>query len=135
MEFGLVGKPNVGKSTFFAAATLVDAEIASYPFTTIDANRGVTYVRSPCPHTELGKACAPRNARPCARSRVRGWTGQLLSRARRAPRVLVRSRSRTDSRRSRAQTAEAWARRRVSEAGECAGWNRAQTVGPARQNC
>ncbi|NOQ53431.1 MAG: redox-regulated ATPase YchF [Thermoplasmata archaeon] len=63
MEFGLVGKPNVGKSTFFAAATLVDAEIASYPFTTIDANRGVTYVRSPCPHTELGKQCDPVNSK------------------------------------------------------------------------
>jgi ribosome-binding ATPase YchF (GTP1/OBG family) len=63
MEFGLVGKPNVGKSTFFAAATLVDAEIASYPFTTIDANRGVTYVRSPCPHTELGKQCNPVNSK------------------------------------------------------------------------
>jgi ribosome-binding ATPase YchF (GTP1/OBG family) len=63
MEFGLVGKPNVGKSTFFAAATLVDAEIASYPFTTIEANRGVTYVRSPCPHTELGKKCDPVNSR------------------------------------------------------------------------
>ena len=63
MEFGLVGKPNVGKSTFFAAATLVDAEIASYPFTTIDANRGVTYVRSDCPHTELGKQCDPVNSK------------------------------------------------------------------------
>ena len=59
----MVGKPNVGKSTFFAAATLVDAEIASYPFTTIDANRGVTYVRSPCPHTELGKQCNPVNSK------------------------------------------------------------------------
>ena len=63
MEFGLVGKPNVGKSTFFAAATLVDAEIASYPFTTIDANRGVTYVRSECPHVELGKPCDPVNSK------------------------------------------------------------------------
>jgi ribosome-binding ATPase YchF (GTP1/OBG family) len=63
MEFGLVGKPNVGKSTFFAAATLVDVAIASYPFTTIDANRGVTFVRSPCPHTEIGSVCAPKNSK------------------------------------------------------------------------
>jgi ribosome-binding ATPase YchF (GTP1/OBG family) len=63
MEFGLVGKPNVGKSTFFAAATLVDAEIASYPFTTIDANRGVTFVRSKCPHAEIGKECSPQNSK------------------------------------------------------------------------
>ncbi|RLI40045.1 hypothetical protein DRO64_09645, partial [Candidatus Bathyarchaeota archaeon] len=32
---GIVGKPNVGKSTFFSAATLATVEIASYPFTTI----------------------------------------------------------------------------------------------------
>jgi len=63
MEFGLVGKPNVGKSTLFSAATLVDVAIASYPFTTIDANRGVTYVRSKCPHTEIGKVCAPKNSK------------------------------------------------------------------------
>ncbi len=63
MEFGLVGKPNVGKSTFFAAATLVDVAIASYPFTTIDANRGVTFVRSACPHADIGKDCAPKNSK------------------------------------------------------------------------
>src|SRR2546422_688081 len=64
MELGLVGKPNVGKSTFFAAATLVPVAIANYPFTTIEANRGVAFVRKSCPHTELGHACKPRNA-PC----------------------------------------------------------------------
>jgi hypothetical protein len=45
---GIVGKPNVGKSTFFSAATLAPAEIANYPFTTIKPNRGMGYVRSPC---------------------------------------------------------------------------------------
>jgi hypothetical protein len=45
---GIVGKPNTGKSTFFAAATLAPVEIGSYPFTTIKPNRGVAYVRSPC---------------------------------------------------------------------------------------
>jgi hypothetical protein len=45
---GIVGKPNVGKSTFFSAATLAPAEIANYPFTTIKPNRGIGYVRSPC---------------------------------------------------------------------------------------
>src|SRR5207247_6890475 len=64
MELGLVGKPNVGKSTFFAAATLVPVQIANYPFTTIEANRGVAFVRKPCPHKELGHACKPKNA-PC----------------------------------------------------------------------
>jgi len=64
MELGVVGKPNVGKSTFFAAATLAPAQIASYPFTTIEPNRGIAYVRHPCPHTELGVPCKPNNA-PC----------------------------------------------------------------------
>ncbi len=62
MEVGVVGKPNVGKSTFFSAATLAKAEIASYPFTTIEANRGVMYVRAKCPHTEFNKQCNPRNS-------------------------------------------------------------------------
>ncbi len=57
MEIGLVGKPNVGKSTFFSAATLVDVDIANYPFTTIDANVGVTYAIAEHPCKELG--CTP----------------------------------------------------------------------------
>ncbi|MGM0770380.1 MAG: redox-regulated ATPase YchF [Halobacteriota archaeon] len=57
MTIGLAGKPNAGKSTFFKAATLADVEIANYPFTTINANRGVTYVRAECPCTEKDKSC------------------------------------------------------------------------------
>lgn len=53
ITLALAGKPNCGKSTFFKAATLADAEIANYPFTTIDANHGVAYVRTPCPCTAL----------------------------------------------------------------------------------
>lgn len=59
---GIVGKPNVGKSTFFSAATMAPAEIANYPFTTIKPNRGVAYVRAKCPHGELGHPCSPRNS-------------------------------------------------------------------------
>ena len=62
MEVGIVGKPNVGKSTFFSAATLAPAEIANYPFTTVEPNRGVAYVRAECPHLDLGKPCNPKNA-------------------------------------------------------------------------
>ncbi len=62
MELGIIGKPNVGKSTFFSASTLAAAEIAAYPFTTIEANRGVAYVRKPCPHTDFGIQCTPRNS-------------------------------------------------------------------------
>jgi len=62
MEVGVVGKPNVGKSTFFKALTLADAEIANFPFTTIKPNVGVGYVKSLCPCRSLGVACAPRNS-------------------------------------------------------------------------
>ncbi|MCA1812326.1 MAG: redox-regulated ATPase YchF [Halobacteriales archaeon] len=65
MQVGVVGKPNVGKSTFFSACTMAPAEIADYPFTTIKPNRGMGYVRVPCPHALLGlPACKPKNS-PC----------------------------------------------------------------------
>jgi hypothetical protein len=57
IEIGLAGKPNAGKSTFFKAATLADVEIASYPFTTIEPNLGVGYVRTRCVCKELGIRC------------------------------------------------------------------------------
>ena len=62
MQIGIVGKPNVGKSTFFGAATMAPVEIANYPFTTIAANKGVGYVRSKCPCKELGVECTPHNS-------------------------------------------------------------------------
>jgi ribosome-binding ATPase YchF (GTP1/OBG family) len=59
LKIGLVGKPNVGKSTFFRAATLKDVATADYPFTTIEANVGVAYLRTKCPHKDLGTECDP----------------------------------------------------------------------------
>jgi ribosome-binding ATPase len=59
---GVVGKPNVGKSTFFAAATLKDVPIADYPFTTIRPNVGVAYLRTRCVCRELGVTDNPRNS-------------------------------------------------------------------------
>ncbi len=60
MLIGLVGAPNVGKSTFFKAATLADVLIANYPFATIKPNHGVGYVRIDCIDKELKTKCNPR---------------------------------------------------------------------------
>jgi len=60
MLIGIVGAPNQGKSTFFNAATLAGAEIANYPFTTIEPNQGVGFVRVKCPCKEFGVECDPR---------------------------------------------------------------------------
>jgi len=60
MLLGLVGKPSCGKSTFFKAATLADILIASYPFTTIEPNHGVGYVRVDALCKELNVRCNPR---------------------------------------------------------------------------
>ena len=57
ISIALAGKPNSGKSTFFKAATLANVEIANYPFTTIDANHGVGYVRTACPCREFKLDC------------------------------------------------------------------------------
>ncbi len=62
MEIGIVGKPNVGKSTFFKALTLSDVEIAGFPFTTIEANLGVGYVRVDCACRYFNLDCVPQNS-------------------------------------------------------------------------
>ena len=59
MLIGLVGRPNVGKSTFFKATTLAEVQIASYPFTTIKANHGIAYVKTECIDKEFHVQCAP----------------------------------------------------------------------------
>jgi ribosome-binding ATPase YchF (GTP1/OBG family) len=60
MLLGLVGKPNVGKSTFFKAATLSEVLIANYPFATIKPNHGIGYVKVECIDKELNVQCQPR---------------------------------------------------------------------------
>jgi ribosome-binding ATPase len=51
---GLIGKTNVGKSTFFNAATAHAVQTANYPFTTIEPNIGVGHVRTKCVCSEFG---------------------------------------------------------------------------------
>jgi len=60
MLIGVVGKANVGKSTFFKAATLADVLIANYPFATIKPNHGIGYVRVDCVETFFHVKCNPR---------------------------------------------------------------------------
>ncbi len=60
MLIGVVGKANVGKSTFFKAATLADVLIANYPFATIKPNSGVGYVRTDCADSFFKAQCDPR---------------------------------------------------------------------------
>lgn len=57
ITLALAGKPNCGKSTFFKAATMANVEIANYPFTTINPNFGVAYVRTKCPCHDLHLTC------------------------------------------------------------------------------
>ena len=61
MLVGVVGKPSVGKSTFFKAVTLAEVDIANYPFTTIKPNSGVGHVKVHDVARDFGKVSNPRN--------------------------------------------------------------------------
>ena len=58
-KIGLVGKPSVGKSSFFNAATMNDVPEGAYPFTTIDPAVGEAYVRVACAAPEFDETCSP----------------------------------------------------------------------------
>ncbi len=63
LTVALAGKPNAGKSTFYTAATRADVEVGNYPFTTIDANRGISYVRTDCPCLDRDERCGDEHCR------------------------------------------------------------------------
>lgn len=62
LTIGIIGKTNAGKTTLFNAATLLNAEISNFPFTTKKPNIGTAYVSDICVHKELGVKDNPRNS-------------------------------------------------------------------------
>jgi hypothetical protein len=62
LTIAIIGKTNVGKTTLFNAATLLNAEISTYPFTTKEPNVGTAYVCDVCVCRELGVEDNPQNS-------------------------------------------------------------------------
>ena len=64
LSVGIIGLPNVGKSTVFNALTAAGANVSNYPFTTIEPNVGMV----PVPDrrlAELDRLLEPEEATPC----------------------------------------------------------------------
>ncbi|MHA1637769.1 MAG: redox-regulated ATPase YchF [Candidatus Thorarchaeota archaeon] len=59
---GIVGKPSCGKTSFTNAACMTEFKVGSYPFTTIEANVGVTHVRTPCACRDFEVTDNPKNS-------------------------------------------------------------------------
>jgi len=61
-SIGIVGKPSSGKTSFTNAACMTDFKVGSYPFTTIEANVGVTHVRTKCACADFDVQDNPKNS-------------------------------------------------------------------------
>jgi ribosome-binding ATPase YchF (GTP1/OBG family) len=59
---GIVGKPSCGKTSFTNAACMTEFKVGSYPFTTIEANVGVTHVRTRCACADFDVEDNPKNS-------------------------------------------------------------------------
>jgi ribosome-binding ATPase YchF (GTP1/OBG family) len=68
LTIGLIGKTNAGKTTFFNAATLLNAKISNFPFTTKKPNIGTAYACDICVCKELDIKDNPQNS-TC----IEGW--------------------------------------------------------------
>ena len=62
LNIGIIGKTNAGKTTLFNAATLLNAKISNFPFTTKEPNVGAAYVCDICVCKELGVTDNPLNS-------------------------------------------------------------------------
>jgi len=59
---GIIGKPSAGKSTFLNAACMTHVKVSELPFTTIDPNKGIAYVKTNCMCKKLNLKDNPKNS-------------------------------------------------------------------------
>ncbi|MFX0004065.1 MAG: YchF-related putative GTPase [Candidatus Hodarchaeota archaeon] len=62
LTIGIIGKPSSGKTTFLNAACLTHAKVSEIPFTTIEPNIGVAYVKTKCLCKDLEIMDTPKNS-------------------------------------------------------------------------